>query len=103
MSVSRRYHPEIAPGETSVFGFDFSPVIPVGVGIKAGTLDMARTDGGVVDIDASAVTWIDRTLYATLTSGLDNAGFDYQLTWTATDTDGNVWPRTAMLLCALTS
>ena len=30
-------------------------------------------------------------------------GKDYQLRWSATDTSGNVFPRTALLLCAQTS
>jgi hypothetical protein len=36
-----------------------------------------------------------------LTGGV--SGTDYQIKWTATDSAGNVWPRTALVLCADTS
>jgi hypothetical protein len=103
MPLSRRYHPEIAPGEESIFGMDFSPLIPVGVGIQSGTLHVTRIGGEVTGITHGEVSWYDRTLYATVTADPTSSGFDYELTWTATDTDGNIFPRTARLLCAPTS
>ena len=105
MPISRRYSPEWAPGEKAIIGFDFSPIVPPGVGISAGSL--ALKTNTVPPADASAdwtpgtVSWRDRTLYATLQGGV--AGKDYLLVWTATDTDGNIWPRTAAMLCAPTS
>jgi hypothetical protein len=42
-----------------------------------------------------------RALYAMLAGGV--AGTDYQLKWTALDTAGRTWPRTALVLCADTS
>jgi hypothetical protein len=42
-----------------------------------------------------------RALYAMLAGGV--AGTDYQLKFTAVDTAGNTWPRTALVLCADTS
>jgi hypothetical protein len=108
MPLSRRYSPELAPGETSVFGMDFSMVIPPGVGIARGVLFIYNAADGPAagaadDVTAGAVTVQDRTLYATVTSVAGAAGIDYGLIWTATDTDGNVWPRTALVLCAPTS
>jgi hypothetical protein len=105
MPISRRYSPEAAPGETCVYGLDFAPVIPPGVGIAAGKLsiftNVSPPAAADADWTASAVTWIDRTLYATLSGG--KTGTDYILTWTATDTQGNIWPRSSLLLVAPTS
>lgn len=105
MALSRRYSPEHPPGESCVFGLDFSAVIPPGVGVTSGTL--AIMTNTAVPADASA-NWTvgpvevrGRVLYATLKGGV--AGTDYQLLWTAIDSDGHVWPRTALCLCAPTS
>jgi hypothetical protein len=84
---------------------DFSYVIPKGVGIASGALAIKHNK--VPPTDATAdwtlgqVQVRDRVLYATLAGGVD--GSDYQLIWTATDTDGNIWPRTGLVLCAATS
>ena len=42
-----------------------------------------------------------RAVYARLQGGV--AGQDYQLRWVIGDTAGNIWTRTALLLCAPTS
>jgi hypothetical protein len=97
MPVSRRYSPEWAPGDSSMVGMDFSALIPPGAGIAAGSLQVTPTPG--FTIGPAAVD--GRTVYAPLTGGV--AGTDYSLTWTVTDTDGNVWNRTAKMLCAPTS
>ena len=105
MPISRRYSPEHPPGESCAFGLDFSPLIPPGVGIKSGTLNIFTNTSppAIADSDwtKGAVTWLDRTLYATLGGG--RSGVDYILTWTAVDTEGNVWPRSGLVLCAPTS
>jgi hypothetical protein len=105
MSLSRRYHPEHPSGETCPFGLDFSAVIPPGVGIVSGTLQIyTNTQPPVLnttDWTIGPVTVQDRTLYATLSGGI--SGTDYQFRWAATDTDGNVWPRFALILCGPTS
>lgn len=104
MPLSRRYAPEFGPGESSIVGLDFSYVIPPGVGISSGTLDVFTNVAAPVasqDFTVGEVTVRGRVLYASLSGGVD--GTDYQLRWSATDTSGNVWPRTALLLCALTS
>ena len=54
-------------------------------------------------VTAGPVSVQDRTLYATVTAFALASGNDFDLVWTATDTDGNVWPRTASVLCAPTS
>jgi hypothetical protein len=105
MPLSRRYTPEKAAAESSIFGMDFSYLIPPGVGISSGALAIFTNTKPPVAADADwikgTVSVHDRTLYATLGGG--KTGTDYVLTWTATDTAGNVWPRSALCLCAPTS
>ena len=104
MPLSRRYTPEFCPGESCLIGMDFSFVIPPGVGIASGRLDIFNNDAAAedsTDFHVGQVTVLGRVLYARLTGGVD--GTDYQLRWTATDTNGNIFPRTALLLCAQTS
>jgi hypothetical protein len=104
MPLSRRYSPEKPPGESATFGMDYSFLIPPGVGIAAGSLTI---ETNVVNPQPAA-DWIigpvyvyGRTIYAELGGG--TLGQDYRLNWVATDTDGNVWPRTALCLVAQTS
>jgi hypothetical protein len=105
MPLSRRYTPEHPAGEACVFGLDFSAVIPPGVGIASGDLDIFTNtvppNAADADWTKGPVSVQGRVLYATLAGGLD--GTDYMLTWTATDTAGNVWPRTGLILVAATS
>jgi hypothetical protein len=105
MPLSRRYTPEHPQGETCVFGLDFSFVVPPGVGVVAGALDIFTNVASPVAADADwtkgAVFVRGRTLYATLSGGV--TGTDYMLRWTATDSDGNVWPRTGLVLVGPTS
>ena len=103
--LARRYssHP---PGESSVFAMDFSMVVQRGVTIvTGGVLVMLNTFVvapvpspdwmvGAVGIDGRAVN-------ARLTGGVE--GTDYQVRWTVTDSDGNTFVRTALVLCAQTS
>lgn len=104
MPLSRRYTPEFAPGESSIVGMDFSYVVPPGVGLSSGVLAVftnVATPVNSTDFTVGPVTVRGRTLYAQLSGGVD--GTDYQLRWSATDSQGNVWPRTALLLCSQTS
>jgi hypothetical protein len=105
MPLSRRYTPEHPPGESCPFGLDFSFLIPPGIGIASGALSIFTNTVPIASADADwtvgPVTVQGRTLYAVLTGGVE--GKDYQLRWTATDTQGNVWPRTTLVLCAETS
>ncbi|HEX3522724.1 MAG TPA: hypothetical protein VHT52_11635 [Stellaceae bacterium] len=111
----RRYTPSHPPGETAIFGMDFSEVIPLGAAI-------AQQDAGIPELGNRLLIYTNlvpptpadgdwnwngqllvrgRALYATLSGGV--LGTDYQLRWTAVDTLGNVWPRTGLCLCATTS
>lgn len=105
MPISRRYSPEFAPGEACSIGLDFSPIIPPGVGIESGTLSVFTNtqppQDASTDFTISPVEVRGRAIYAMISGGL--SGRDYALRWTATDTEGNVWPRTALMLCADTS
>jgi hypothetical protein len=104
MPLSRRYTPEHPAGETATFGLDFSPIVPPGVGLKSGTVTVWKNIVPPVtstDWTIGAVSVSGRALYAQLSGGIE--GTDYQIRWVATDTDGNIWPRTALVLCAPTS
>lgn len=105
MPLSRRYTPEKPPGEESVFGMSFEYVIPPGVGIVSGELDIltntVEPEDATADWSQGPVTVRGRVVYANLSGGVD--GTDYQLRWTANDTDGNVWVRTGLCLVANTS
>lgn len=84
---------------------DYSFVIPVGVGISTGTVTVwvnsVPPTQDTTDWTIGAVSVLGRVLYASLTGGVE--GTDYQIRWSATDTDGMIWPRTALCLCAQTS
>lgn len=105
MALSRRYTPEHPPGETCMFGLDYSFVIPPGVGIALGTLSIYTNTATPVAADGDwtkgPVTVRGRAVYALLSGGIE--GKDYQLRWSATDTAGNTFPRTTLCLCAQTS
>lgn len=104
MPLSRRYSPEWSPGESSSIGMDFSFLVPPGDGINAGALSVwtnVANPQPSADFTVGVVGVLGRTIYATLSGGVD--GTDYQLRWIAYDTRGNAWPRTALLLCSLTS
>jgi hypothetical protein len=105
MPLSRRYSPEHPAGETCVFGLDFSSVIAPGILLTSATLDIQTNTVPPVeagnDWTIGTVQVRDRLAYATLSGGVN--GTDYLLTFTATDDQGNVWPRTAAILCAPTS
>jgi hypothetical protein len=105
MPISRRYTPEHPPGEFCTFGMDYSFVLPPGIGIASGTLDIFRNTNPPVE---AAGEWTlqpvqirGRAIYCAIYGGTE--GVDYQLRWTATDTAGNIWPRVALVLCAQTS
>jgi hypothetical protein len=90
-----------------------SNIIPPGVGIVSGQLtfqtntvppqdahtDWTGTPGETLNWFACNV--VGRALYATVAGGV--SGKDYQLLWSLTDSNANIWNRTALLLCAATS
>ena len=105
MPLSRRYTPEHPPGESCLYGLDYSYVIPPGVGISSGTVTIMSNTVPPADATADwtigTVNVRGRAIYARLSGGVE--GKDYQIRWTAVDTDGNTWPRTCLQLCAQTS
>lgn len=105
MPIARRYQPEHPAGESCSFGLDYSFIIPVGVGLVSGTLAIFTNTAVPTPADGDwtkgAVTVRGRALYAMLAGGV--SGVDYRLLWTATDTAGNVWPRTTLVLVGDTS
>src|SRR5262245_55922299 len=107
MAISRRYRPEISAADINVFGYDFSPIIPPGVGLVEGSLQFNYNTNpptaAAGELTAGPVSWYDRTLYATVTAQPNAFGKDFQLVWTAFDSQGNVWHRTGLVLCAFTS
>jgi hypothetical protein len=104
MPLSRRYSPEHAPGDSLSYGIDLSFLIPPGVGIQSGSLAIytnTAQPAPTSDFNIGPVTVRGRALYARLSGGM--VGTDYQFRWTATDTAGNTWQRTALCLCSWTS
>jgi hypothetical protein len=104
--LNRRYTPEHPPGESCTFGFDFSFLVPVGVGLLNPSVAIWTNTPG--DVQPSS-DWIiedgpeieGRTVYAKLSGGVE--GTDYQIRWQVDDTEGNTWPRTGLILCAQTA
>jgi hypothetical protein len=104
MSLATRYLPPKPQSESAIFIADFANLIPTGIGISACALLIQTNQSvpqpapewtqGPISIQGSRV-------WATLSGGTD--GVDYQLRWTITDSVGNVWPRTLLVLCAETS
>ena len=105
MPLSRRYTPEKPPDEECNFGLDYSYLIPPGVGIKTASVEIwTNTPGDVqpsFDWQIGPVHIEGRTVFAKMTGGVE--GTDYQIRWTVTDTRGNTWPRTALVLVSQTS
>ena len=105
MPLSRRYTPEWAPGEMCLVGMDFSFVVPPGAKLTSGWLQVFFNSSVLYEV-SDDFSWDPITvdclvLYTRAWGG--RAGTDYQFMWTAHDDLGNVWPRTALMLCALTS
>ena len=104
MAISDRYEPPHPPGEQSTYALDYSPILPPGVGLVSGSLTIVQNLNPVApapEWTIGAVTAIGRRVYCPLAGGTE--GTDYQLRWVGTDSLGNVWPRTAYVLCAQAS
>ena len=106
MPLTRRYEPPHPSGEQSVFGMDFSAVVPAGVALASGTLRIFSNTQPPIAADAD---WTveqplyirGRAMFQGLTGGIP--GKDYMLQWSTTDSRNNIWYRTGLLLCAPTS
>jgi hypothetical protein len=100
----RRYqtHPK---EETAVFMFDYSALVGRGVSLSNPSLSIFTNTVPPVAADGDwvkgTVSILGRAVYATLSGGIE--GKDYQLRWSATDTEGNSWPRTTLVLVSPTS
>ena len=104
MPLTRRCTPEHPSGESCVFAIDYSFILPPGVGIDHGdVLIYTNTASPVLSSDwtIGPVQVAGRVLYSTLSGGIEAT--DYQIRWIATDTEGFIWPRTMLVLCAATS
>ena len=103
-SGAQRYLPNHPAKEACNFGMDFAFVVPFGVGLQAGLLEIFHNLAVPTPADGEwtkgAIEVRGRALYAPLTGGV--TGTDYRLRWTAVDNQGNTWPRTALCLCAET-
>jgi len=100
MSVSNRYL-TWPPNEQGFVGYDFSPVIPPGVALANATLTIVTNTNPPLpqtDFTQQPVTIISRQCWCSIAGGAE--GTDYQLRFTASDTAGHVWNRTATMLCA---
>lgn len=104
MALSRRYHPEWPPGESSQIGIDMSGVLPPGTRLEAASLELFVNRNPVeptTDWALDDPTWSGRQAWCRITGGA--SGVDYQCQWILTDSRNNVWVRTTLLLCAQTS
>lgn len=104
MALNNRYLPSHPAGASATYALDFSNILPPGVGIASGGLGLEVNTvppGPTVDFVVGPPVISGRRIYAQLTGGV--AARDYRLIWNATDTVGNLWPRTCLLLCAATS
>jgi hypothetical protein len=96
---SIRYSPPWAPGDFNAIGIDMSLVIPAGIGIQDALFEVLTNSADfAVSPDPSIE---ERSVYVTMAGGV--SGTDYQLKWTVSDSQGFLWHRTGLLLCALTS
>ena len=84
---------------------DFSFILPPGTAITSVSINIFRNIQPPVAADAdwtvSTPFILDRAVYCMLSGGVE--GNDYQIRWHITDSQNNVWNRTAMVLCAQTS
>lgn len=104
MAITRRYQPNWPPAESSIIGMDFAPMLPTGVGISAVSLAIFTNQSPVQptsDFTQGVISIDGRRTWCLLAGG--SAGIDYQCRWSITDTIGQNWIRTALLLCAETS
>jgi hypothetical protein len=98
--MSRRYSPPWPPGDEGVVGIALDFVLPAIGGLPI-SAELTIDPLGDFLILTNPLTIAGRSVYATISGGV--SGRDYQLRWTVTDGDGNIYQRTGLLLCAPTS
>jgi hypothetical protein len=84
----------------------FETVVPPSAVLLDGTLAIltnAAPPAPSTLLTFGEVTVRGRIVYATVVATPEADGTDFQLLWTVVDTDGNVWPRTALVLCSATA
>jgi hypothetical protein len=105
MGINNRYMPSHPQGQSCQYALDFSNILPFGVGLAGGALQIATNTvppvNAPADFVVGPVSVSGRRLYANLAGGIE--GKDYLLLWVAQDSLGNTWPRTCLLLCDATS
>lgn len=104
MALARRYQPSHPAGQSCLYAVDFSAILPPGVGLTApGVVLQTNTNppGIASGITATGGGFVGRVIWITISGGI--AGTDYLITWTVSDTVGNTWIISALLLCAPTS
>jgi len=104
MALNNRFLPSHAPGESNLYALDFSAILPPGVTVASAGLTIQLNTvppTPTTDFTIGPVTTNGRRVYAELSGGV--SANDYRITFAATDTLGNLWPRSALLLCAATS
>lgn len=104
MAIARRYRPNWPPAESSIIGMDFSPLLPPGIILTQVTLTILLNQSPTLpssDFTQGVISTDGRRAWCLLAGG--NAGIDYQCRWQVTDSLGQGWIRTALLLCAATS
>jgi hypothetical protein len=103
MSLGNRYLPSHPAGASHTYSFDYSTILPAGTIITAASLAILLNTSppqASADFTVGEVEKRGRRVYCRLQGG--RAATDYRLEWLATDSLGNTWPRTSLLLCAAT-
>ena len=104
MALSHRYHPSKAPNEACTIGIDLSHMLPPGIGLSTVTISAFTTTAPAnptSDFTFGTISLRGRLAWCTISGGTE--GSDYQIRWLLTDTVGNTWGRTGLMLCAQTS
>ena len=104
MAISQRYRPSHPAGQSAVYAVDFSNMLPPGVGVTMPAIQFFTNTvppGIATGITSSGGGFRGRLAWINITGG--TAGQDYLVQWTVSDTTGNQWIITALLLCAATS
>lgn len=104
MALSQRYKPSHPAGSSVTYGVDFSFILPPGVGVTMPAVQIQTNTvppGLASGISTSGGGYAGRRLWIVITGGV--SGTDYIVTWSFSDTQGNAWVRSFLLLCAPTS
>ena len=104
MALTRRYRPAIPPNEAASIGMDLTPILPPGVIITSATLTILKNTNPTqptTDFTQGPTTINGRQAWANIVGG--TPGTDYQFRWSLTDSQSNIWQRTALGLCATSS